>query len=57
MTDKEVELLIFALQMGWKAITGFYYVSVYCEDLRNDYFMMIQNLAQKVGVNLDAGTD
>lgn len=57
MTEREIDLLIFALQMGWKAITAFNDISVYCEDLRNDYFMMIRNLGEKIGENLDSGTD
>ena len=57
MTEKEIDFLIFALRLGWKAINEITDVTVYCEDLRNDYFMMIQNLGEKIGVNLDSGTD
>lgn len=52
MSERDLDLLKMALKLGHKAVNEMYEVIDYCEDVRNDYWKMVENLSEKVGTDL-----
>lgn len=52
MSERDLDLLKMALKLGHKAVNELYEVLDYCEDVRNDYWKMVENLSEKVGTDL-----
>ena len=50
MNEKKLKLLKLALSLGETAIDKVYQTAEYCDDMRNEYFNMIEELAQMLGL-------
>lgn len=51
MDEKKLKLLKLALQLGETVIDKVYQAAEYCDDMRNDYFCMIEELAKILGLD------
>ena len=57
MNEKDMKLLMMALSMGWKTVSQIRDALDYCEDARNDYYLMVEKLSEKLGVDLTDATN
>lgn len=48
--EKKLKLLKMALQMGETAVDKVYQTAEYCDDMRNDYYLMVEELAKILGL-------
>ena len=52
MEEQYLRLLKLALSLGHDAIEKMYRTLDYCEDVRDDYYKMVEILGKKLGVEL-----
>ena len=52
MSERDLDLLKMALKLGHKAVNELYNALDYCEDVRDNYWKMVNNLSEKVGSDL-----
>ena len=52
MTDRDITLLKMALNIGWDAFNKVYDTMEYCENMRDDFYMMIVRLGETINVDL-----
>ena len=45
MSERDLDLLKMALKLGHKVVNELYEVLDYCEDVRNDYWKMVEHLS------------
>lgn len=57
LDERHLKLLIFALRIGWQVIDHSRNYFEYCDDARNDYFLMTEKLSEIIGENLDETRD
>lgn len=57
MEEKYLKLLMMALKLGWININISRETLEYCENARNDYFLMIQVLENILNLDLDGAMD
>ena len=50
MDEKKLSLLKMALKMGETALDEVYHTAEYCDDMRNDYCIMVEELAKILGL-------
>lgn len=53
MDEKKLKLLKLALQLGETAVDKVYQTAEYCENMRNDYYIMVDELAKILGLKYD----
>ena len=52
MEERYLRLLKLVLSLGYEAIEKMYRTMDYCEDVRNDYYEMVEILGEKLGIEL-----
>lgn len=52
MEEKDLEILKMALKLGRVAVYEMFDMLDYCQDIRNDFYMMIERLSEKVGADM-----
>lgn len=57
LDERHLKLLVFALRIGWQVIDHSRHYFEYCDDARNDYYMMTEKLSEIIGENLDETRD
>ena len=50
MDERKLSLLKMALKMGETALDTVYHTAEYCDDMRNDYYIMVEELAKILGL-------
>ena len=53
MEEQHIKLLKMALSIGWDVIDKVREILDFCEDARNDYYIMLQQLGEKIGIDLN----
>ena len=53
MNEQYVKLLKMALSIGWVVINEVRESLDFCDDVRNDYYKMLQQLGEKIGIDLN----